>query len=389
MLSRILIIEDEAAIRRVLKKIISEENEKYQVEEAEDGLAGIEMISKFDFDLVLCDIKMPKMDGVEVLEKVKKLKPEIPIVMISGHGDLDTAVNTMRLGAFDYISKPPDLNRLLNTVRNALDKKELVVENKLLKKKVSKKYEMIGESEAISNIKSMIEKVAPTDARVFITGPNGTGKELVAHWLHEKSERTKGPMVEVNCAAIPSELIESELFGHVKGSFTGANKDRAGKFEAANGGTIFLDEIGDMSLSAQAKVLRALQENKISRVGSDKDIKVDVRVIAATNKDLRKEISEGKFREDLYHRLAVILIKVPALNERREDIPLLIDFFAEQIGNEQGTVKKYFSESAIKLLQDYDWTGNIRELRNVVERLIILGGKEVSESDVKLFASKQ
>ena len=389
MLSRILIIEDEAAIRRVLKKIISEENEKYQVEEAEDGLAGIEMISKSDFDLVLCDIKMPKMDGVEVLEKVKKLKPEIPIVMISGHGDLDTAVNTMRLGAFDYISKPPDLNRLLNTVRNALDKKELVVENKLLKKKVSKKYEMIGESEAISNIKSMIEKVAPTDARVFITGPNGTGKELVAHWLHEKSERTKGPMVEVNCAAIPSELIESELFGHVKGSFTGANKDRAGKFEAANGGTIFLDEIGDMSLSAQAKVLRALQENKISRVGSDKDIKVDVRVIAATNKDLRKEISEGKFREDLYHRLAVILIKVPALNERREDIPLLIDFFAEQIGNEQGTVKKYFSESAIKLLQDYDWTGNIRELRNVVERLIILGGKEVSESDVKLFASKQ
>jgi DNA-binding NtrC family response regulator len=389
MLSRILIIEDEAAIRRVLKKIISEENEKYQVEEAEDGLAGIEMISKSDFDLVLCDIKMPKMDGVEVLEKVKKIKPEIPIVMISGHGDLDTAVNTMRLGAFDYISKPPDLNRLLNTVRNALDKKELVVENKLLKKKVSKKYEMIGESEAISNIKSMIEKVAPTDARVFITGPNGTGKELVAHWLHEKSERTKGPMVEVNCAAIPSELIESELFGHVKGSFTGANKDRAGKFEAANGGTIFLDEIGDMSLSAQAKVLRALQENKISRVGSDKDIKVDVRVIAATNKDLRKEISEGKFREDLYHRLAVILIKVPALNERREDIPLLIDFFAEQIGNEQGTVKKYFSESAIKLLQDYDWTGNIRELRNVVERLIILGGKEVSESDVKLFASKQ
>ncbi|MBT8316600.1 MAG: sigma-54-dependent Fis family transcriptional regulator [Lutibacter sp.] len=388
-MSRILIIEDEAAIRRVLKKIISEENEKYLVEEAEDGLAGIEMISKSDFDLVLCDIKMPKMDGVEVLEKVKKLKPEIPIVMISGHGDLDTAVNTMRLGAFDYISKPPDLNRLLNTVRNALDKKELVVENKLLKKKVSKKYDMIGQSEAISNIKSMIEKVAPTDARVFITGPNGTGKELVAHWLHEKSERTKGPMVEVNCAAIPSELIESELFGHVKGSFTGANKDRAGKFEAANGGTIFLDEIGDMSLSAQAKVLRALQENKISRVGSDKDIKVDVRVIAATNKDLRKEISEGKFREDLYHRLAVILIKVPALNERREDIPLLIDFFSEQIGNEQGTVKKYFSESAIKLLQDYDWTGNIRELRNVVERLIILGGKEVSENDVKLFASKQ
>ena len=387
-MSKILIIEDEAAIRRVLKKIISEENDKYQVEEAEDGLVGIEMISKSDFDLVLCDIKMPKMDGVEVLEKIKKLKPEIPIVMISGHGDLDTAVNTMRLGAFDYISKPPDLNRLLNTVRNALDKKELVVENKLLKKKVSKKYEMIGESEAIIYIKTIIEKVAPTDARVFITGPNGTGKELVAHWLHEKSERTKGPMVEVNCAAIPSELIESELFGHVKGSFTGANKDRAGKFEAANGGTLFLDEIGDMSLSAQAKVLRALQESKISRVGSGKDIKVDVRVIAATNKDLKKEISEGKFREDLYHRLAVILIKVPALNERREDIPLLIEFFAGQIANEQGTTKKYFSESAIKLLQNYDWTGNIRELRNVVERLIILGEKEVSENDVKLFASK-
>jgi DNA-binding NtrC family response regulator len=331
---------------------------------------------------------MPKMDGVEVLERVKVLKPETPMVMISGHGDLDTAVNTMRLGAFDYISKPPDLNRLLNTVRNALDKKTLVVENKLLKKKVSKKYEMIGDSDAISHIKSIIEKVAPTDARVLITGPNGTGKELVAHWLHEKSDRTKAPMVEVNCAAIPSELIESELFGHVKGSFTGANKDRAGKFEAANGGTIFLDEIGDMSLSAQAKVLRALQENKISRVGSDKDIKVDVRVIAATNKDLQKEIAEGKFREDLYHRLAVILIPVPALNDRREDIPLLIEFFADQIAQEQGNAVKKFSNQAVKLLQEYNWTGNIRELRNVVERLIILGEKEVSESDIKLFASK-
>jgi DNA-binding NtrC family response regulator len=331
---------------------------------------------------------MPKMDGVEVLERIKVLKPEIPMVMISGHGDLDTAVNTMRLGAFDYISKPPDLNRLLNTVRNALDRKELVVENKLLKKKVSKKYEMIGESEAINHIKSMVEKVAPTDARVLITGPNGTGKELVAHWLHEKSERTKAPMVEVNCAAIPSELIESELFGHVKGSFTGANKDRAGKFEAANGGTIFLDEIGDMSLSAQAKVLRALQENRIARVGSDRDIKVDVRVIAATNKDLQKEISEGKFREDLYHRLAVILINVPALNDRRDDVPLLIEFFANQIAQEQGTAVKTFSEEAVKLLQDYDWTGNIRELRNVVERLIILGEKVVSENDIKLFANK-
>ncbi|WP_457615811.1 sigma-54-dependent transcriptional regulator [Lutibacter sp.] len=387
-MKKILIIEDESAIRRVLKKIISEDNDLYQVDEAEDGLEGIEKIMKDDYDLVLCDIKMPKMDGVEVLERVKKIKPEIPIVMISGHGDLDTAVNTMRLGAFDYISKPPDLNRLLNTVRNALEKKELIVENKRLKKKVSKKYEMIGESEAITHIKNIIEKVAPTDARVLITGANGTGKELVAHWLHEKSERTKAPIIEVNCAAIPSELIESELFGHVKGSFTGANKDRAGKFEAANGGTIFLDEVGDMSLSAQAKVLRALQENKISRVGSDKDIKVNVRVIAATNKDLKKEISEGKFREDLYHRLAVILIKVPSLNERREDIPLLINHFSNKIIEEQGMSPKKFSKEAIKLLQEYDWTGNIRELRNVVERLLILGSAEISKEDVKLFANK-
>jgi DNA-binding NtrC family response regulator len=385
---KILIIEDEAAIRRVLVKILSEENDTYEVEEAEDGLAGMEKIKKEDYDLVLCDIKMPKMDGVEVLEATRKIKSEIPIVMISGHGDLDTAVNTMRLGAFDYISKPPDLNRLLNTVRHALDRKELVVENKILKKKVSKKYEMIGESASITQIKDMIDKVAPTDARVLITGPNGTGKELVAHWLHEKSERVKGPMIEVNCAAIPSELIESELFGHVKGAFTSANKDRAGKFEAANRGTIFLDEIGDMSLSAQAKVLRALQENRIQRVGSDKDIKVDVRVIAATNKNLKKEIEDGKFREDLYHRLAVILIKVPALNERRDDIPLLVNHFAEKIAGEHGTAQKSFSDKAIKLLQDYEWTGNIRELRNVVERLIILGGTEVSEQDVKLFASK-
>lgn len=387
-MSKILIIEDEAAIRRVLKKIITEENDKYLVEEAEDGLSGIEMIKNNDYDLVLCDIKMPKMDGVEVLEKTQKIKPEIPMLMISGHGDLDTAVQTMRMGAFDYISKPPDLNRLLNAVRNALDKKNLVVENKQLKKKVSKNYEMIGESDAISHIKDIIEKVAATDARVLITGPNGTGKELVAHWLHEKSERSKAPMVEVNCAAIPSELIESELFGHVKGSFTGANKDRAGKFEAANGGTIFLDEVGDMSLSAQAKVLRALQESKVSRVGSDKDIKVNVRVVAATNKDLKKEIAAGKFREDLYHRLAVILIRVPALNDRRDDIPLLVEHFSKQIAEEQGTALKAFSNKAIKKLQEYDWTGNIRELRNVVERLIILGGSEVSEDDVKLFASK-
>lgn len=385
---KLLIIEDEAAIRRVLVKILSEESSTYEVEEAEDGLSGMEKIKKTDYDLILCDIKMPKMDGVEVLEATRKIKPETPIVMISGHGDLDTAVNTMRLGAYDYISKPPDLNRLLNTVRNALDRKELVVENKILKKKVSKKYEMIGESDAIAQIKDMIDKVAPTDARVLITGPNGTGKELVAHWLHEKSERVKGPMIEVNCAAIPSELIESELFGHVKGAFTSANKDRAGKFEAANGGTIFLDEIGDMSLSAQAKVLRALQESRIQRVGSDKDIKVNVRVVAATNKNLKKEIEDGKFREDLYHRLAVILIKVPALNDRRDDIPLLINYFAKKIADEQGTAQKNFSNKAIKLLQEYDWTGNIRELRNVVERLIILGNTEVSEQDVKLFASK-
>ncbi|TGD59115.1 sigma-54-dependent transcriptional regulator [Flavobacterium humi] len=387
-MSKILIIEDEASIRRVLVKILSEENDTYKVEEAEDGIKGLEKIKSEDYDLVLCDIKMPKMDGEEVLEAVKKIKPEIPMVMISGHGDLETAVNTMRLGAFDYISKPPDLNRLLNTVRNALDRKKLVVENKILKKKVSKNYEMVGESEPINHIKEMIEKVAPTEARVLITGPNGTGKELVAHQLHEKSERCNAPLIEVNCAAIPSELIESELFGHIKGAFTSAVKDRAGKFEAADGGTIFLDEIGDMSLSAQAKVLRALQENLIQRVGADKDIKVNVRVVAATNKDLKKEIAEGRFREDLYHRLAVILIKVPALNDRRNDIPILVNHFAEKIASEQGSTVKKFSAPAIKLLQEYDWTGNIRELRNVVERLIILGNNEISENDVKLFASK-
>ena len=387
-MSKILIIEDEAAIRRVLVKILSEENTNYKVSEAEDGLQGIELIKKEDFDLILCDIKMPKMDGIEVLMASKKIKPEIPIVMISGHGDLDTAVNAMRLDAFDYISKPPDLNRLLNTVRIALDRKKLVVENTLLKKKVSKKYEMIGASPSIIHVKEMIEKVAPSEAKVLITGANGTGKELVAHWLHEKSDRSKGPLIEVNCAAIPSELIESELFGHKKGSFTGAVKDRAGKFEAANNGTIFLDEIGDMSLSAQAKVLRALQENKISRVGSDHDINVNVRVLAATNKNLKQEIANGNFREDLYHRLAVILIKVPALNDRRDDIPLLIKYFSDKITEEQGITPKNFSEKAILLLQEYDWTGNIRELRNVIERLIILGGDEVSENDVSLFVSK-
>jgi len=385
---KILIIEDEDAIRRVLIKIIKNESSSYEVEDAENGLEGFEMIEATDYDLVLCDIKMPKMDGVEVLEKALALKPETPFIMISGHGELETAVQTMRLGAFDYISKPPDLNRLLNAIRNALDKKQLVVENKRLKKKVDKNYEIIGESLETKKINAIIEKVAPTEARVLITGANGTGKELVAHWLHQKSARSKNPMIEVNCAAIPSELIESELFGHVKGSFTGANRDRAGKFEAANGGTIFLDEIGDMSLSAQAKVLRALQENKISRVGSDKDIKVDVRVIAATNKKLDKEISKGRFREDLYHRLAVILINVPTLNERSDDIPILVDHFSELISEQQGNSKKQFSESALDLLKKYNWTGNIRELRNVVERLTILGGEIITKEDVLLFANK-
>lgn len=387
-MAKILIIEDEASIRRVLSKILAEENDQYVVFEAADGEEGLEKIKNDDFDLVICDIKMPKKDGEEVLQEAKKIKPETPFIMISGHGDLETAVNTMRLGAFDYISKPPDLNRLLTTVRNALDNKLLVVENKRLKKKVSKNYQMIGESEPIQQIRDMIDKVAETDARVLITGPNGTGKELVAHNLHEKSNRAQFPLIEVNCAAIPSELIESELFGHVKGAFTSAVKDRAGKFEAADKGTIFLDEIGDMSLAAQAKVLRALQESMITRVGADKDIKVDVRVIAATNKDLRKEIEEGRFREDLYHRLAVILIKVPALNDRRDDIPLLIEHFTKKIAEENGSAQKVFSTEAIDLLKKYDWTGNIRELRNVVERLIILGGKEISKTDVELFASK-
>ena len=387
-MSKILIIEDEAAIRRVLIKIISNEYKDDQIEEAEDGAMGYHMIEKTDYDLVLCDIKMPKMDGVEVLEKAMKIKPETPFIMISGHGELETAVESMRLGAYDYISKPPDLNRLLNAIRNALDKKQLVTENKILKSKINRHTEMIGESKAIQKIKTIIDKVAPTEARVLITGPNGSGKELVAHALHYQSQRANGPMIEVNCAAIPSELIESELFGHMKGSFTGANKDRAGKFEAANGGTIFLDEVGDMSLSAQAKVLRVLQENKITRVGSDKDIQVDVRVIAATNKNLQKEIAKGRFREDLYHRLAVILIEVPSLNERPEDISLLIDYFVERISEEQGSTPKQFSEEAIELLKNYNWTGNIRELRNVVERLMILGGKVISSEDVQLFASK-
>ena len=387
-MSKLLIIEDESAIRRVLIKILIAEHSDLQIDEAEDGLEGFRLVEKNDYDLVLCDIKIPKMDGVEVLEKSMQIKPEVPFIMISGHGELETAVQTMRLGAYDYISKPPDLNRLLNAVKNALDKNKLLVENKMLKKKIGKSVEMIGESKAIKQIKAIIDKVAPTEARVLITGPNGTGKELVAHAIHQNSQRASGPMVEVNCAAIPSELIESELFGHMKGSFTGANKDKAGKFEAANGGTIFLDEVGDMSLSAQAKVLRVLQENKITRVGGEKDIQVDVRVIAATNKDLMKEIEKGRFREDLYHRLAVILIRVPSLEQRTEDIPLLVDYFMHKITDEQGILPKKFSDEALEELKNYKWTGNIRELRNVVERLLILGGETITEEDVKLFASK-
>lgn len=387
-MAKILIVEDEQAIRRVLKNILEDENKTYQISEAENGKQAIEAASKETFDLVLCDIKMPVMDGQEVLEKLRADYPETPIVMISGHGDLETAVDCMRMGAYDYISKPPDLNRLLNTVRNALDRNELAKENKVLKKKISKRYQMIGTSKALREIQEMIDKVAPTDARVLIIGPNGTGKELVAHGIHEKSERNKAPMIEVNCAAIPAELIESELFGHKKGAFTSAVKDRQGKFEQASGGTLFLDEIGDMSLSAQAKVLRALQEGKVSPVGSDKEVKVDVRVIAATNKDLKKEIAEGRFREDLYHRLGVILISVPALNDRREDIPLLCEHFAKEIAKEYGNAQKEFDQKAMETLQKMDWSGNIRELRNVVERLIILSGPVIGEDEVKKFASK-
>ncbi len=386
-MAKILIIEDEEAIRRVLKKILGREG--YEVDEAVDGVEGIAKIKSDDYDVVLCDIKMPRKDGVEVLQEAKKINPELPFVMISGHGDLETAVQSMRLGAYDYIQKPPDLNRLLTTLRNAQTMGHLVKENVKLKKRVSKKYTIIGESDAIRKVKEMIEKVAPTEARVLITGPNGTGKELVAHQLHEKSNRSRGPMVEVNCAAIPSELIESELFGHMKGSFTGAHKDKKGKFEQANGGTLFLDEVGDLSLAAQAKVLRALQENKISRVGSDKDIRVDVRVIAATNKDLREEIRQGRFREDLFHRLAVIEIKVPALDERKDDIPLLVEHFVKQITADQNMKPKKFSPQAIKKLQSYTWSGNVRELRNIVERLLILGGDTITDEDVERYSGKE
>ncbi len=377
----ILIIDDEKAIRKTLSEILSFEG--YRLDEASDGEEGLKRFREKNYDVVLCDIKMPKIDGIEFLQKASEINPDIPIIMISGHGNIETAVEAVKKGAYDYISKPPDLNRLLITIRNAMDKSSLVTETRVLKRKVSRVQEMIGDSMPIRKIKETIEKVAPTEARILITGENGVGKELVARWVHEKSNRASGPMIEVNCAAIPSELIESELFGHEKGSFTSAIKQRIGKFESANGGTLFLDEIGDMSPNAQAKVLRALQEGKITRVGADKDINVDVRVIAATNKDLLKEVETKNFRLDLYHRLSVILIHVPSLNERRDDIPLLVDQFLTDICTEYGTVKKEIDEEAIKLLQQYNWTGNIRELRNVVERLVILSGKKITVEDVR------
>ena len=381
-MANILVVDDDRPIRSTLREIL--EFEKFKVDDAENGEIAIEKVKKTNFDLVLCDIKMPKMDGIEVLQQIQNLKPEIPVVMISGHGDIETAVGAIKQGAFDFIAKPLDLNRLLVTVRNALDRNELVEETKELRKKVykSKLNDIIGESSPIQEVKAMIEKVAPTDARVLITGGNGTGKELVARNLHQNSGRKKMPFIEVNCAAIPSELIESELFGHEKGAFTSAIKQKKGNFEQAEGGTLFLDEIGDMSASAQAKVLRALQENRIRRVGGEKDIKVNVRILAATNKDLKKEIADGNFREDLYHRLSVILIHVPSLNERKDDIPLLVDFFLSKVCAEQGMPPKTISEAAINNLKKCDWTGNIRELRNVVERLIILGEDEISASDV-------
>ncbi len=394
-MQKILIVEDEKAISGVLKNILTEELPEYEFVVAEDGLEGYKNIEKEDFVLVLSDIKMPKLSGIELLKQSLAIKPDSTFVMISGHADIDTAVSTLRDGAYDFISKPIDINRLITTVKNALDKnnlknenKNLLTENKTLKKKVNKKYQMVGESAALKKIQDMIEKVAVSDARVLITGPNGAGKELVAHAIHAQSNRNKGPMVEVNCAAIPSELIESELFGHVKGSFTGAIKDKQGKFELANNGTIFLDEIGDMSLIAQAKVLRVLQESKVSPVGSDKEIKVDVRVLAATNKNMQQEIEAGRFREDLYHRLSVIEVYVPSLDERKEDIPLLVEHFTRLIAEEYGNAPKEFSPKAIEALQNYSWTGNIRELRNVIERLIILGNDPVSKEDVESFVRK-
>ena len=380
-MASILIIDDEKAIRKTLSEILSFEN--YKVEEACDGEEGLKKFKESNYDVVLCDIKMPKIDGLEFLQKAVQTNADVPVIMISGHGNIETAVEAVKKGAYDFIQKPPDLNRLLITIRNAMERNSLVTETKVLRRKANKVQEMIGASGGISKIKETIEKVAPTDARILITGDNGVGKELVARWVHEKSSRADGQLVEVNCAAIPSELIESELFGHEKGSFTSAIKQRIGKFEQANGGTLFLDEIGDMSLNAQAKVLRALQEGKITRVGGDKEISVDVRVIAATNKDLLKEVEAKTFRLDLYHRLSVIVVHVPSLNERREDIPLLVETFLEDICKDYGMATKTIADDALRLLQNYNWTGNIRELRNVVERLIILSGKFITRDDVK------
>ena len=385
---QVLLIEDEESIRRVMSRILKEENDQYQITEAVDGKQGLDLLSKGQFDLVLCDIKMPKMDGIEVLKKANDERLNIPFIMLTGHGNIETAVEAMKLGAYDFISKPPDLNRLLNSVRHAFENKSLRSENIKLKNKVAQKYLIIGESFSIEEVKRMISKVASTDARVLVTGENGTGKELVAQQLHQQSKRFKENFIEVNCAAIPSELIESELFGHVRGAFTSAVKDRSGKFEAAHNGTLFLDEIADMSLAAQAKVLRALQEKKIQRVGNEKDISIDVRVIAATNKNLKQEIKEGRFREDLYHRLAVILIRVPSLQERLDDIPLLTDHFTNLLTLEQGLENKRFSSEALQKLKNYPWSGNVRELRNVVERLMILGDNPITSENINQFAPK-
>jgi DNA-binding NtrC family response regulator len=387
-MAKILLIEDEEPIRRVMVRILQDENATYEVTEAHDGSKGLSALKKNDFDLVLCDIKMPKKDGIEVLQETRNQNIHVPFIMLTGHGNVDTAVEAMKLGAHDFIPKPPDLNRLLTAVRNALEIKSLKKENTALKKKIAKRHTIIGDAASIKKVHELIDKVAPTDARVLITGENGTGKELVAHNLHQKSHRSKAPFVEVNCAAIPSELIESELFGHLKGAFTSAVKDRPGKFEAANGGTLFLDEIADMSLAAQAKVLRALQEHKVQRVGSDKDIAVEVRVIAATNKNLKEEIEAGRFREDLFHRLAVIIIDVPPLSKRKSDIPMLINHFSKNLVEEQGIELKSFDVEAIELLKAYPWSGNVRELRNVVERLLILGDNPVSVENIKQFAPK-
>lgn len=387
-MTKILIIEDEEPIRRVLVKILGEENDQFVIFQAEDGKQGSKMIDEDEFDLILCDIKMPKMDGLEVLERANKKGVTTPFIMLTGHGNIETAVHAMKIGAYDFIPKPPDLNRLLISIRNAIKSKHLIKENVRLKKKIAKKYDIIGSAPKIKKVTELIDKVAPTQARILITGPNGTGKELVAHQIHQKSDRYQHPLIEVNCAAIPSELIESELFGHLKGAFTSAVKDRKGKFEAATQGTLFLDEIGDLSLSAQAKVLRALQENKVQRVGSDKDISVDVRILAATNKNLKEEIKAGRFREDLYHRLAVILIEVPPLSDRKEDIPILVEHFISQISKKDGIPIKKIDTAALVLLKQYPWSGNVRELRNVIERLMILGDNPITKKNIVQFAPK-